>query len=121
MRLAYGTDLAKQASADELSGRNEAMGSTRERVDARSRGRVAGADRLTEAVAEREQTRQRFVAARAQRDAANAAMTAAFGRLVELTGSREVAASVAGVTEHEAVSLLTRVADTTRTEQEGEG
>ncbi|MDZ7931186.1 MAG: hypothetical protein U5N21_14530 [Rhodococcus sp. (in: high G+C Gram-positive bacteria)] len=96
------------------------MGSTRERVDARSRSRVADADRLTAAVAEREQTRQRFVAARAQRDAATAAMAGAFGRLVELTGSREVAASVAGITEQEADSVLRGVDDTTRTEQEGE-
>lgn len=96
------------------------MGSTRERVDARSRGRIAEADRLTEQVAEREKVRQRFAAARAQRDAANVAMTAAFGILVELTGSREVAGSVAGITEHEADSLLARAENTTGTEQEGE-
>lgn len=82
------------------------MGSTRDRVDARSRGRIADAERLTSVVAERETIRLRFAAAQAQRDAANRAMTAALSRLEELTGSRMSAAAIAGITAEEAESLL---------------
>lgn len=82
------------------------MGSTKSRLESRARGRIAGAQKLTADETERETARLRFAAAQAQREAAKSEMAVQFGRLEELTGSRESAAEVAGITPQEADSLL---------------
>lgn len=85
------------------------MGSTKDRVEARGRGRLATTRRATEMEARRERVRRQFVAARAQRDAASAAMAEALNELEELAGSRDAAAVIAGLTPVEAAALVNGV------------
>lgn len=85
------------------------MGSTKDRVDARGRGRLATTRRATELEARRERVRRQFVAAQAQRDAATAAMAQALDELEELAGSKDAAAVIAGLTPAEAAALANGV------------
>ncbi|MGB7235679.1 MAG: hypothetical protein WBD41_06790 [Rhodococcus sp. (in: high G+C Gram-positive bacteria)] len=89
------------------------MGSTRERVAARGRGRTEEAERVAKARIEHEQVARRFEAARAQRDAAEQVMAVSLSTLVGSLGSVEAAAERVDLGRDEAERLLAAVAVST--------
>ncbi|KAA0922039.1 hypothetical protein CH294_26780 [Rhodococcus sp. 14-2483-1-1] len=82
------------------------MGSTGDRVAARERGWQKATRQAGTAVRERERAARRFVAARAQRDAAEQVMAAELERLSTSEGSVPRAAELVGVDLVEAERLM---------------